>query len=85
MFQLTKDEAEYMVSQNAIPSKQHLGGSLPYVFTEQGVASISGVLINKIAIEINIKIMRAFVNMRKFISRNASIFQRIDTIELKQL
>jgi hypothetical protein len=38
MFQLTKEEAELMVSQNAIPSKQSLGGSMPYVFTEQGVA-----------------------------------------------
>ncbi len=38
MFQLTLDEVETMVSQNAIPSKQHLGGHLPYAFTEQGVA-----------------------------------------------
>ncbi|WP_322631699.1 ORF6N domain-containing protein [Pasteurella atlantica] len=57
MFQLTNEKVEYMVSQNAIPSKKHLGGSLPYVFTEQGVASLSGVLTNKIAIEVNIKIM----------------------------
>lgn len=84
MFQLTEDEVNFMVSQNAIPSKQHLGGSLPYVFTEQGVASISGVLTNKIAIEINIKIMRAFVQMRKFISQNVLLFQRMDVIEQKQ-
>jgi len=38
MFQLTEEEVELMVSQNAIPSKQHLGGSLPFVFTEQGAA-----------------------------------------------
>lgn len=38
MFQLSEDEVEIMVSQNAIPSKQHLGGSLPFVFIEQGVA-----------------------------------------------
>jgi len=84
MFQLDKDEVDFMVSQNAIPSKQHLGGSLPYVFTEQGVASISSVLTNKIAIEINIKIMRAFVQMRKFISNNALVFQRLDSLEQKQ-
>src|SRR3989338_1766373 len=47
MFQLNDNEVEIMVSQNAIPSKQHLGGSLPYVFTEQGVASIS-VQVSKI-------------------------------------
>lgn len=35
MFQLNDDEVEFMVSQNAIPSRKHLGGSLPYVFTEQ--------------------------------------------------
>jgi hypothetical protein len=39
MFQLTEEEVNYMVSQNAIPSRKHLGGSLPYVFTEQGVLS----------------------------------------------
>ncbi|MCL7489419.1 MAG: ORF6N domain-containing protein, partial [Desulfobulbaceae bacterium] len=39
MFQLTPEEVELTVSQNAIPSKQHLGGYLPYVFTEQGVAA----------------------------------------------
>ena len=84
MFQLNENEVNFMVSQNAIPSKQHLGGSLPYVFTEQGVASISGVLTNKIAIEINIKVMRAFVQMRKFISSNALVFQRLDSLEQKQ-
>lgn len=84
MFQLDENEVDFMVSQNAIPSKQHLGGSLPYVFTEQGVASISSVLTNKIAIEINIKIMRAFVEMRKFITNNALVFQRLDVLEQKQ-
>jgi hypothetical protein len=39
MFQLTEKEVENMVSQNAIPSRQHLGGSLPYAFTEHGVLS----------------------------------------------
>lgn len=85
MFQLTSQEIDILVSQNAIPSKSHLGGSLPYVFTEQGVASISGVLTNKIAIEINIKIMRAFVQMRRFISQNALLFQRLDRLESVQM
>jgi ORF6N domain len=84
MFQLDDNEVNFMVSQNAIPSKQHLGGSLPYVFTEQGVASTSSVLTNKIAINIHIKIMRAFVQMRKFISNNALVFQRLDSLEQKQ-
>jgi hypothetical protein len=53
MFQLSEDEADYLLSQNAIPSRKHLGGTLPYVFTEQGVAGISGVLTSKKAIEVN--------------------------------
>lgn len=85
MFQLTDDEVEFMVSQNAIPSKKHLGGYLPYVFTEQGVANLSSVLKSDRAIETNIQIMRAFVAMRKFIINNAQIFQRIDTVEKRQL
>ncbi|WP_321430550.1 ORF6N domain-containing protein [uncultured Methanolobus sp.] len=85
MFQLTEEEVDVMVSQNAIPSKQRLGGSLPFVFTEQGVANISSVLTSERAIEVNILIMRAFVAMRRFISSNAHIFQRLDTLEIKQL
>jgi len=73
-----------MVSQNAIPSKKHLGGSLPYVFTEQGVAGLSSVLTSKKAIEINIQIIRAFVKMRKFLTINAGVFQRFENIEQKQ-
>ncbi|MBI3584829.1 MAG: ORF6N domain-containing protein [Nitrospinae bacterium] len=85
MFQLTEDEVEFMVSQNAIPSKKYLGGSLPYVFTEQGVATISAVLTSDRAIEVNIQIMRAFVAMRRFMLSNAQVFQRLDTLELKQI
>ena len=85
MFQLTEDEVEFMVSQNAIPSRQHLGGSLPLVFTEQGVATISSVLTSDRAIEVNIYIMRAFVAMRRFLLANAQIFQRLDTLEKRQI
>lgn len=85
MFQLTGQEVEYMVSQNAIPSKQHLGGSLPLVFTEQGVAAISAVLTSERAIEVNIQIMRAFVAMRRLIASNAQIFKRLGKVERKQL
>ncbi len=85
MFQITEEEAELMVSQNAIPSKQHLGGSLPFVFTEQGVAAISSVLTSDRAIEVNIHIMRAFVITRRFLLENAQIFQRLDSLEVKQI
>ena len=58
---------------------------LPYAFTEQGVAGLSGVLKSEKAAKIHVEIMRAFVAMRKFLTENASIFQRLDKIELKLL
>jgi len=85
MFILTESEIDSMVSQSVIPSKKYFGGAKPFAFTEQGVAMLAAVIKSKEAIEINIKIMRAFVQMRKFISRNALIFQRLDKLEFKQL
>ena len=85
MFELTENEVDFMVSQNAIPSKQHLGGSLPLVFTEQGVSMLATILKSDTATEVSINIMRTFVNMRKFLLSNASIFQRLDRLETKQI
>ncbi len=84
LFRLTDEEVNTMVSQNAIPSKQHLGGHLPYAFTEQGVSMLSAVLKTPVAVEISVKIIRAFVNMRRIILENANIFQRLENIEMKQ-
>ena len=58
---------------------------LPYVFTEQGVSMLSAVLRSQTAIEVSIKIIDTFVNMRKFLSQNASLFTRIDSIEKRQI
>ena len=85
MFQLSETEVDFMVSQNAIPSRKHLGGYLPYVFTEQGVASLAGVLKSKKAAEVHVQIMRAFVEMRRFIQHNANIFTRLDFVERRQI
>ena len=85
MFILSDMEINIMVSQNVIPSKQHLGGSKPYAFTEQGVSMLSSVLKSRIATYISINIFRAFVNMRKLISTNNSVFQRLETLEQNQL
>lgn len=85
MFQLTEAEVDLLVSQNAIPSRKHLGGSLPYAFTEQGVAGISGVLTSDRAIQVNIAVMRAFVRMRRFLAANAGLLQRMDTLEQRQI
>ncbi len=54
MFQLSKNETDILLSQNVIPGRRSLGGSLPYVFTEQGVAMLSSVLTSGRAIEVNI-------------------------------
>jgi hypothetical protein len=56
-----------------------------YVFTEQGVAMLSAVLRSEIAVKISVQIINAFVAMRRFIAANALIFQRLDTLETKQL
>jgi len=84
-FQLNSNEVDFMVSQNAIPSKKHLGGTNPLVFTEQGVASLATVLKSKIAAETHIAIMRAFVAMRNFLQDNQGLFQRIERTEQKLL
>ena len=57
----------------------------PYAFTEQGIAMLSGILRSDTAIEVNIRIMRAFVAMRRFLLANAQIFQRIETLEMRQI
>lgn len=85
MFSLNENEISYMVSQNVIPSKQILGGSFPFAFTEHGVAMLSSVLKTKKASQISIMIIRAFVAMRRFIHANGEIFQRLDKVELKQI
>ena len=83
MFELTNKEIESLVSQSVIPSKKHLGGAIPFAFTEQGVSMLSSILTSKIAIEVNIEIFRAFAKMRKFLLANATIFQKFNFIEHK--
>ena len=93
MFQLSKDEFDSLRSQIVISNlkSQNVTSSwggvrkMPYAFTENGVAMLSGVLKSPIAIEVNIRIMRAFTAMRNFLMNNASIFQRMERIEMKQL
>ena len=84
MFQLSKEDIEILKSQNVTSS---WGGDrkLPYAFTEQGIAMLSSVLKSQTAVDVNIRIMRAFVSMRRFIATNAQLFQRLETIEYHQL
>ncbi len=81
MFQLKSSEAEQLVSQSVIPSKVSLGGYLPYVFTQEGVAMLSSVLRSKRAITINIQIMRAFVKMRDMLETNAKFATKLKELE----
>lgn len=61
MFELDEEAIDLLVSQSVIPSKKHLGGAIPYAFTEQGVAMLSSVLRTPLAVEISIKIMQLLV------------------------
>lgn len=84
MFQLTENELNILKSQIVISS---WGGrrTKPYVFTEQGVAMLSAILKSETAVKISVQIINAFVVMRRFIASNAQIFQKLDTLEIKQL
>lgn len=85
-FQLTEDEVENLRFQIGTSSLNYGGRRyLPYVFSEQGIAQLSTVLRSETAIKVSIEIMNAFVEMRKILIGNASLFHRLDKIELKQL
>jgi phage regulator Rha-like protein len=99
-FQLTEEEFENLRSQIAISSSTEplrsqiatleIGRGkhrkyLPYVFTEQGVSMLSAVLRSETAVKVSIQIINAFVEMRKFIQHNASIFTRLDSVERRQI
>lgn len=81
MFQLSKKEAESLISQFAI-SKKGRGGrrTLPYAFTEQGVAMLSSVLNSERAIEVNIAIMRAFVRLRQLLESNEELNRKFAAV-----
>ena len=84
IFQLTKKEAAALVSQNVIPSIQSLGGYLPYAFTEQGVSMLSSVLTSNRAVEVNVAIMRAFVQLRQILSTRKDIAVEINKLKKEQ-
>jgi hypothetical protein len=83
MFQLSNSEVDIMVSQNAIPSRQHLGGSLPFVFTEHGVLQLANVLKSKRATQVSIRIIEIFVKMREMLASTLNIQLDIEMIKNK--
>ena len=82
MFQISKEEFQNLILQSATSS---WGGTrkLPYAFTEQGVAMLSGILKSERAIEVNIAIMRTFVQLRKLMSSNDELAKKINDMEKK--
>lgn len=82
MFQLSKVEAEVLRSQ-IVTSNEGRGGRryAPYVFTEQGIAMLSGVLRSDRAIAVNIEIMRAFVSLRRVASSYTALQERLEELE----
>ena len=86
MFVLTQEEANLLlsigVSQNVIPPDYNFGVAMPMAFTEQGVAMLSSVLRSKVAIEVNISIMRAFVLMRQMAIGYEELLKRIEELEV---
>ena len=89
-FQLNESEVENLRLQIATLNKKINNGKvnrkyLPYVFTEQGIAMLSGLLKSDIAVKVSINIMNAFVKMRKFLIQNGQVFERLSILENKQL
>lgn len=85
-FQLTEEEVQNLRFQSGTSSVSYGGRRyLPYVFTEQGIAMASAILRSDIAVKVSVEIMEAFVEMRRMLISNASLFHRLDKIELKQL
>lgn len=82
-FKLSEGEAGELVSQNVIPSRRSLGGHLPLVFTEQGVAMLSSVLKSMHATLVNIAIMRAFVRLRELLSSHKDLIVKLEELERK--
>ena len=91
-FQLTDEEVKILrfqigTSNDNTLLKDSRGGRryLPYVFTEQGIAMLAGVLKNEIAVAVSINIIKSFIEMRKFLNSNGQIFERLTNVEYKLL
>ena len=85
IFQLTKEEFETLILQNAISKSKGRGGTrkLPYAFTEQGVSMLSGVLNSNIAIQVHIQIIRVFAKMREMLFTHKDILLQLEKVEKK--
>ncbi len=83
MFQLTSKEVGTMVSQNAIPSRKHLGGTLPYAFTEHGILMLANVLKSERAIKVSMRLIEIFVKLREMLLAHKDILTKLEQLERK--
>lgn len=85
-FQLTDEETKFLRFQTGT-SNPSAGGRRynPWVYTEQGVSMLATVLHSEVAVQVSVSIVRAFVQMRHFISANGSLFARLDSVEKRQI
>jgi hypothetical protein len=83
MFTLTKEEIEQMVCHFGVPSMSYFGGSVPFAFTEQGVAMLSSILNSKRAVQVNIMIIRAFVKLRLILFTHKEFALKLAELERK--
>jgi len=81
MFQLNAKEVQVMVSHFAIPSKKHLGGYLPYAFTEHGVLMLANVLKSERAIAMSLRIIEIFVKLREVLLTHKDILLKLEQLE----
>lgn len=81
MFQLLDEEVDFMVSQNAIPSRKHLGGSLPYAFSEHGILMLANVIKSQRAIAMSIKIIEVFVKFREMLISQKDLLLKFEQLE----
>ncbi len=99
-FKITENEIKILeaqfIAKNGMNSSQNVMSSrnlnknrgktyLPYLFTEQGIAMLSAVIKNDVAIKVSINIINAFIEMRKFLNNNGQVFERLTTLEYKQI
>ena len=83
MFEISREELSNLRSQNAISSSHGGRRTLPYAFTEQGVAMLSSVLRSERAVKVNIEIMRAFVKLRRLMGTHVELSQKLQELESK--
>jgi len=84
-FRLSNEEKNELVANCDRFEKLKHSTSNPYAFTEQGIAMLAVVLKSDVAVEVSVKIMNSFIEMRKFLLSNQELFSRLDRVELKQL